>query len=360
MLGRMKPLALVFVFLAASSFPLDGQSKNADDLCSHYADTQLPAEAQQVSIPNKWPGCESYKFYSGIGTARDYAVARKCAWSERLASEAKIQPEDMLDDVVGGSDMLAVLYANGEGVEQNKGLALRFACEAGLPEDALKAIEALPDESHVSGSKFKRCDFAYTTFDMNFCSEYQSEIAAQQRQEKLDNLSNQWPASHKEAFAALQKTAEEYVQAHGSGETYLGGTIRNLRVDGVEERQRDKFLAAVREFEGAHLPKGDEGDYKKADADLNATYKKALEMAAKQNFEDDDGDIRPEGIQKAERAWLKYRDAWVAFAKLHYPQSDSNAWLTLLTRNRYWSLRATLCEVGWTDPSCKRTDKSED
>jgi uncharacterized protein YecT (DUF1311 family) len=101
-------------------------------------------------------------------------------------------------------------------------------------------------------------------------------------------------------------------------------------------------------------------DFIKADTDLNATYRKALELATKQDFSQDDGLIRPEGIREAERAWLKYRDAWVAFATLHYQQTDSNAWLTLLTRNRYWSLRATLCEVGWTDPACKNSVKSED
>lgn len=139
----------------------------------------------------------------------------------------------------------------------------------------------------------------------------------------------------------------------------MGGTIRDIRMDGVEEHQRDNFLATVQKFESGHLPAGSEADYKKADADLNATYKNVLDLAAKQNFAEDDGDIRPEGIQKAERAWLKYCDAWIAFAKVHYPQISSSAWLTLLTRNRYWSLRVTMCAVGWNDPACMKISLDE-
>ncbi len=37
---------------------------------------------------------------------------------------------------------------------------------------------------------------------------------------------------------------------------------------------------------------------------------------------------------------LQNRDAWVAFAKVHYPNTDANAWLTLLTTNRVLNLRA--------------------
>lgn len=255
--------------------------------------------------------------------------------------------------------MLTVLYANGESVEQNTPLALRFACESSLDEHGFAAISALPDQLHVTQNKLRYCDEAYTTFEMNFCAEYEDEITAQKRKDELDKLSSGWPHADQDSFAALLKANENYVDAHGIGETYQGGTIRDLRTDGVEERQRDNFLAAVRKFEAGQLPKGSKADYRQADTDLNATYRKVLELAAKQNFADDDGDIRPEGIQKAERAWITYRDAWVAFAKVHYLQTDSSAWLSLLTRDRYWSLRKTMCDVGWGDPACRSKEAKQ-
>jgi uncharacterized protein YecT (DUF1311 family) len=327
--------------------------------CEGYLQTPLPADALSVAAPRQWPDCESYKSYSGIGREEDFAAARQCAWSERLAQQANIEPRYTEESIFGGSAMLTVLYANGEGVEQNKPLALRFACESELADQGIEDILALPNEVHVTGKKFKYCDEAFTTFEMNFCAAYGDEIAARKRQDEMDQLSNRWPQTDKDVFAALEHAEEAYVTAHGGGETYLGGTIRNLRVDGVEERQRDNFLAAVKGFESGRLPTGTEADYGKADSDLNATYRMALALAAKQNFAEDDGLIRPEGIQKAERAWLAYRDAWVNFAQQHFQGSDRNAWLTLLTRNRYWSLRRTLCDVGWDDAACKGAAKED-
>jgi uncharacterized protein YecT (DUF1311 family) len=346
-------LAFVGAIFLAAELPTARTQVPADSECEGPLKAPLPAEALAVVPPQAWPDCDSYKSYSGIGRKVDFAAARRCAWSERLAQQANLEPRYTVASFFGGSAMLAVLYANGEGIEQNKPLVLRFACESELADHGIEDIQALPNEPHVTGRKFKYCDEAFTTFEMNLCAAYGDEIAAQKREDELNRLSIRWPRADKDALAALERAEEAYVTAHGGGETYLGGTIRNLRVDRVEERQRDNFLAAVREFEGGHLPRGSEADYRKADSDLNATYMKALEFAAKQNFAEDDGLIRPEGIQKAERTWLKYRDAWVVFAKLHYPHSDPNAWLTLLTRNRYWSLRGTLCNVGWNDAACK-------
>lgn len=343
--------------------PLAAQRTNAeansDSECAAYLKAPLPAEATIVPAPTVWPDCDSYKSYSGIGRRIDFDAARRCAWQERLAQQADLEPRYTVSSLFGGSAMLTVLYANGEGVEQNKALALRFACESELEGDGRAEILALPDVSHVAGKKFAYCDAAFTTFEMNFCAAYAAEVTAQKRQDALDGISSSWPKPERDAFRALESAEEDYVRTHGVGETYLGGTIRNLRVNGVEERQRDKFLAAVREFESGHLPRGSETDFKKADADLNATYRKALALSAKQNFDADDGLIRPEGIQKAERAWLKYRDAWVAFAKLHYPHTDRNAWLNLLTRNRYWDLRQTSCAVGWKDAACNDAETDE-
>jgi len=356
MLSRMSKQALFALFVLACVGLFDshaaGQSPDPNDPCTGYLNTPLPPEALTMPAPKAWPDCASIRSYSGIGRKVDYVAARQCAWRERLAQQAGLEPRYTAESVFGGSAMLTVLYANGDGVDQNKPIAMRFACESELEDRGRDAIDSLPDLAHVTGKKFVYCDEVSNTFEINFCAAYQDEITAQKRRDQLDALSNRWPQADKDAFAVLEKASEDYVDAHGRGETYMGGTIRDIRMDGVEEHQRDEFLAAIQKFEVGKFPAGAETDAQKTDADLNATYKQALALAAKQNFADDDGDIRPEGIQKAERAWLRYRDVWVAFAKVHYPKTNSSAWRTLLTRNRYWSLRATMCEVGWSDRAC--------
>jgi len=354
-----KMLAVLLILLALSCSPsLSAQIDDADTAtrakCGIYLNAALPTEALAIAIPKSWPGCDSIHSYSGIGQKVNFAAARQCAWRERLAQQANLEPRYSPESLFGGSAMLAVLYANGEGVEQNKQLAMRFACESALNDQGLAAVAALPDMPHISENKFRYCDYGFTTFEMNFCAQYQNEITERGRQDALDALSKPWPQAEKEAFATLRKAAENYAKSHGENEAYRGGTIRYLRENGVEERQRDKFVAAVRKFEAGQLPTGTEGDFRSADLDLNMTYKKLLELAAAQNFAEDDGDIHPEDIRKAEGAWLQYRDAWVAFARIHYRQTNPYSWLTLLTRNRCWSLRQTMCTVGWSDPACKR------
>lgn len=353
MLLRMKPELFVVILVLSTGLQLTAQSDDADTVCQKYLQTPLPAEAHAVSQPKAWPDCDSYKSYSGIGRKVDLVAARKCAWQERLAQEENKAPDYDVSNYVGGSAMLATLYANGEGVEQNKPLALRFACEANLAHEGIDELQKLPAAPLPASHKFNYCEYAMSTPEMNLCTAYGVEIAEQERKDEFNRLSTGWTQAQKDSFVQLQKAAEEYVRARGMGEVYQGGTIRTVRTFGAEERLRSKFLEAVKEFESGRLPKGTAAEYRNADSDLNDTYRQALALAAKQDPETDDGDIHPEGIRQAERAWITYRDAWVAFAKVRYPQTDTNAWLTLLTRNRYWSLRQTMCDVGWSDPACK-------
>lgn len=336
---------------------LNAQSEDVSPECVEPLKTPLPAEAAAIAAPTAWPGCDSYKSYSGIGRKVDYEAARQCAWRERLAQQAGLEPRyTVLASIFGGSAMLTVLYANGEGVERNIPLALRFACEIPLSDSALIHISQLSETDTRNTKKFRYCDEVGNTFDLSdldFCAVCDLEIAGQRHIDILNTFMRRWTASDRRAFRAVQQSNEQYVEAHGRGEVYQGGTIRNLRTNSVEEHMRVKFLEAVQSFEHGHLPRGSKSDFQTADADLNATYKKLLALAAAQDFKSDDGLIKPGGIRDAQRAWLRYRDAWVSFAKVHYPSTGSDAWLTLLTSNRVWSLRQTLCEVAWDDPACK-------
>jgi uncharacterized protein YecT (DUF1311 family) len=339
-----------FCFVVLLSMSFDARLFAQID-CKEYLKTPLPAEASLVTAPKTWPDCDSYKSYSGIGTKVDYVAARKCAWRERLAIQADMQPKYTVASLYGGSATLAVLYANGEGVPQSKPLAIRFGCEAELNEDGLKNIYALPSNPGIDGKKFKYCDYAYSTFEMNFCAAYEAEIAEQKRDDVFNSISSHWPKEHQAAFKLLQQADEAYVLSLGRDETYMGGTIRNLRANGVEEEQRDKFLAAVKAYESGRLPHGTAGDFSKADAELNRLYRKAI-AAAKIPHEFDDGNIKPEGIQRTERVWLRYRDTWVNFAKLHYPSTDPYSWLALLTNERGTKLAMIFCNRDEQDSAC--------
>jgi uncharacterized protein YecT (DUF1311 family) len=361
MLLRMKvsrlPMVLMLGCCAHLSAQLEDSNKETQAKCADYLKTPLPAEALKAQAPKTWPDCDSYKFYSGIGRKADYAAARRCAWAERLGQQADIEPTYTAASLFGGSAMLTVLYANGEGVEQNKSLALRFACESGLEASGQEDILALPNEPHVAENekRFKYCDEVRTTMEIGICAAWNSEIQDQARLNSIRALSADWPTTQKSALLDLVKANEAYSKAHARGEIDLSGSGRAVWEFDAEWLLRERFVSALNAVEKGQLPRGTAADFASADTALNRTYKKAISIAeaGKSGY----GAVQPEGVRDAERAWLIYRDAWIAFAKLRYPTRDPNAWLTLLTNDRIAVLEDTFCEMGSEDTRCNQREE---
>ncbi len=108
-----------------------------------------------------------------------------------------------------------------------------------------------------------------------------------------------------------------------------------------EDGVRNNFLEALKSFERGALPKASATEATDADKALNGEYRKAIADAEKNKS--GYGAVQPEGIQDAERAWLKYRDAWIAFAKLRYTSVSESAWLKLLSDDRVLVLVGKCC-----------------
>lgn len=91
---------------------------------------------------------------------------------------------------------------------------------------------------------------------------------------------------------------------------------------------------------------------------MNRLFEETLKKAEakKSNY----GAIQPEGIRRADQVWLKYRDAWTEFAKLHYPSVSASAWATLLTKDRIEVLKDVQCYAGIEDEPCDPDGPEED
>ncbi len=356
----MKPRPLWFALLFACAVPAIAQLKDASDStqakCKQYLQAPLPAEAAAVSAPEQWPQCDSYKLYSGIGTKVDHAAARRCAWSERLVQQTGHEPRYTVGSVFGGSAMLAVLYANGEGIERDLRLAGRFVCEAeGAPKEIeirLEHIESLRENAQSAESKFDFCDDMTSGFTEGFCAAYGSEIEDQRREGSIKSITSQFTSAQLEAFNSLLKSESSYAHAHAAGEVDTSGTARAMYQIDAEDTLRDDFMEAIRMFESGEYPKGSDKDFQDADARLNSAYRKALSDA--EQHKADYGAVQPDGIRNAERAWLKYRDAWLAFAKLRYPNVKDQAWVVLLTNDRISVLDGSFCDMDDMEGPCAR------
>ena len=357
----MRKFCYLFLLLAIWAAPSFAQLEYADAKtkaeCAQYAQTPLPAEATLVSAPTKWPDCDSNKLYFGIGTQVDLDAARNCAWQERSAAKAGLSPRESGDTILRGAAMLTVLYANGDGLEQNIPLAVRFACEAGgAPAEIsgrVEHLESLAKEPAAANKKFGFCDDITSGMMDAVCEGSAAELADQHRSDAFNSLSANWPEPQRSAFAILEQAQQAYAQSHG-GEIDAQGTSRAAQLIRAQQSLRDSFLSAIKTFENGSLPNHTFAEAKQEDAALNEAYRKAINdaEAAKSKY----GSVKPENIQAAERAWLTYRDAWISFAKLRYPTVSTDSWLALLTKDRIATLQGGPCETDPDYSQCERQD----
>jgi len=290
--------------------------------CSAYASIPLPAEAKDIPVPTVFPACASYRSYRGIGRPVNFTEARTCAWRERLAQEAHLRqnPKEPTAWVVGGSLILADIYFNGAGVERNVPLAMHFACEF----EEGTAMLALPDivklnGSLPSGKRFEFCDYAATTFTMNFCSGYESEISENRRSRYYDSLKKSMTSDQRAAFEKLLAAKDAYIQAHAN-EVDQGGTIRDIRTLGSQSILEDLFRTDIVHFERKKWPTLSSAQMAAADAALEREYEVKLQELRGQTEEQiQEGAVSASNLSKVEETWEKYRDAWAAFARLRYP-----------------------------------------
>lgn len=290
--------------------------------CSAYTSVPLPAEADNVPVPKTAPSCASYRSYRGISRAINYADARSCAWKERLAQEANLGQNEKEPTawVVGGSLILADIYFNGAGVKRNIPLAMRFACEWDKGSAMLALRYMTKADSPIRAHKrFEFCEYGATTFTMNFCSDYASEVEDDRRSRYYSSLGASMPPGQKAAFEKLLAAQNAYIDAHAS-EVDQGGTIRNMRTLGSQGILADLFHTELVHFEHNKWPSLSDNEIATADALLQREYLRKLhELRAQSKEEIDEGAVTASHLSSVEKTWETYRDAWVAFARLRYP-----------------------------------------
>lgn len=316
----------------------------------------LPAEAMRIAQPKAWPQCTSYLLYSD----QNYAAARRCAWEERLAyltwmrrNPQQLNPPQKWISEFGGSSVLAVLYANSEGVARNIPLSIRLTCELDEWEKSptrMELLQAMKDDPSYKEeiSVNDMCDSSGGVVTGR-CAEYDAQVKEHHRERELRRLTKGWSAPQKSKFAQLVKAKEDYAVAQGIYAGDFAGTLRAWYAIHGEETVREAFLANLKRFEAGQLPANSQEEYKTADAELNRVYRKKLsgsdDNAEENSKADERGDIKamaanqPEYLRNLERSWLKYRHAWIDFARLRYPSIGKYAWLTLFTTEQTANLR---------------------
>ncbi len=303
--------------------------------CRKWADIQVPPR----DIGHAPQQCDAQSLYygkDGKGTGRDLAAVRQCAYRER-GTGAAVKEQGA---VFGGSGLLMMLYANGEGVARNIPLAKRFACEyEGAPMEVSGRLEHL--DAIASGKDRKPmdiCDDVTSGLMMGFCAKREGDSARTQRDTNWTSLQSSWSPAQRGALAEMRKAADAYFISVSREETDMSGTARGMMAENAYDNLDKALLTDVANFERGKFPKMRAQDFVAADRGLNATYKKVLTRLNANPDSGPYGTVTAEGVRTTQRLWLGYRDAWVRFAAARYPAVAADAWRAWLTRDRNGAL----------------------
>jgi uncharacterized protein YecT (DUF1311 family) len=294
-------------------------------LCRQVRDREPPAaDRPNAAQAQALKGCDSEKLYYGIGVKADPVKARQCAFLEAQAGD---------ESVFGGRTMLMMVYANGRGAARNTDVAIHLAC----------GIEGAPAESHgrvthlaarrgkAGGAAFDYCDDITSGLAGGYCAAHEADVAGAKREAAYAQLVAGWTPAQKQALARLRAVHKAFAEASGEGEVDLGGTLRAALQIGAEEVLREELLGMLRQLEARRAPAYGHAQFVAADAALNAAYRKQLKGV---EADAGPGAVTRQGIQSAQRAWLAYRDAFLAFAAVRYPGVARESLATWLTLNR--------------------------
>lgn len=268
--------------------------------CDRAEAVELPKPGSAGPSPKD---CDALALYDGVGGAPDHAAARACALNAAGDPDIAFPRESIL----------AMIFANGDGVARNDEFAIAYACKAGgAPAEISGRVGHLLERKRQGATvpdRFDFCDDITSGFMQGFCSARAAKKDAVGRDAELAKLTAPLKPAAKTAYARLRKAFEAYRAALGDNEVDLSGTARGAMVIGAREEEEDAFLATLREVLGA-APIAPATPLAQADAALNAAYKKVQAEPDESRW----GTVTKAGIRTAQRAWLGYRDAFAAFA----------------------------------------------
>ena len=326
-------LAAMLLLSAAQSWSEDwGESENdyspeyaeSKAICRALKDREPPAaDRPDAATAKALEGCDSEALYYGIGMAADPVKARQCAFLEAETDEN--------DTPFSGEAMLMVIYASGVGAERDLDVATHLACRTSwAPAEAHGRVLRLAGAKKEgwTGTDFHYCDEATSGYIGGWCAAHDARISGAKRNAALAALTAGWSAAEKAALAKLQSAHDAYADAHAEGEIDASGTLRGAFWTWAKERRDDELLAVLQRVESGLGP-DNKADFKAADAALNAAYR--TRMGGSFEWA---GTVTPEGIRGAQRVWLRYRDAFLAFAAVKWPNVPQGALAAWLTEQR--------------------------
>ncbi len=333
-----------FLFVLLILLPGTLQAHQAASIEPGTATAKLcaQAEARPVTPPvlhgpltdTQLTGCNERSLYYGLSGKPDFPAALQCGWYQYA------HPQTTQGNMFYGPGVLAMLYANGDGVTRDYDMALRFACEnpwaapAEL-EGRITHLEAM--KAGRSPGHFDLCDDATSGLSEGACEAITAGKQTTGREAKISALSSQLPPSAQAQFSGLQAAERAFELARSANEVDLSGTGRAAFQIAEEQKLSDQFLINLQRFGRKDIPAATTQDLASLDAQLNNVFQQLMHTPAGAW---QGSTITPDGIRTTQRTWLKLVDTWTAFANSAYPSLSSESVRAQLIRLRLHQLRS--------------------
>jgi hypothetical protein len=343
-------LAALVVGLPLNAVAQFGKAKSAPKVVPTPAPPPAPAPLPPPTVtcsqvlakpfdggldPRIEPDCDSSSFYFGIGRDKDYNLARACALIER------INHVDKDGSMFTGPGILSMVFANGEGAPRDLDLARRFTCEnkEATPAEIdgrLSLIDKIAI-TPVNPPHFDLCSTAKTATSWSWCTAINVRQHDARRYAEMVAIVDKLTPEGQEAFKKLQAAEGVFETARAEGEVDQNGLANAAWVLQEQDKLRATFVGDLKLFSKPDFTQP--VAFALADTKMSEDYAKIRANAAHLFL---NTTITLAGVDKAQAAWLKYRDAWRAYEGVVNPQLSGDAVATQITRERLYHLHKLL------------------
>jgi hypothetical protein len=262
--------------------------------------------------------------YYGIGMPVDFVRARQCAYA---------QPVPPRGVVMGGSEILMMVYANGRGVPANFDLALHFACKIFSAPAELELRVARLSQARTKAQlddTMDICDEATSGYMSGYCAAHRERVDAVARNARRLRATAGMPERE---LNDLKHTALRYFRAHSESEIDQTGSARAMFAIQEQARLDDELVSVLERLRNPDFPP-DSGDAKALYAELAALMKRVASCKTLTEKKAMYGFITSAGIRETQDGWLPYRRAFIALAVKVRPETQSEAWQAWLDAER--------------------------
>jgi len=303
----VKRTSVVMALCLALPAPLGAQAvdeKTAEEICARLASFKPGPDARPTEADRELAASDSLA---------------PGAYFVELCKDKKEYDETRSYCLVKGhcNRDLAMIFANGWGVKRDYDAATWFLCrtEDIAPHELrsmLGHIETMRKAEKPADLLY--CDHVVSGSGQLYCEQVAAARREEERPDRIAKLKQTLSAEAAGALDALVEALEAFAEAETGLKVFgEGGTGYAAIAVQEQEAVREEQLAAVERLAGARAPGCSAEALEAADAGLNESYRLARTVPPECYRCSDPKVEWAATLRDAQRAWIRYRDAFAAF-----------------------------------------------